>query len=392
MRRRRTAVPAAALSLVAVAGLAACGGSSDDDATPAAAASGALDLSGVCPSTVVIQTDWNPEAEHGHLYQLLGDDYTVDADQKSVSGPLMYEGRSTGVNVEIRAGGPAIGYSTVTSQMYQDTSITLGYVNTDEAVQLSDSNPTTAVFAPLEVSPQMIMWDPNTYPDVTDIASLNPALKASGGVVRYFAGASYMSYLIGAGILDESVTDSSYDGTAAAFVAAKGKDAQQGFASAEPYVYANEIPAWNKEVKYQLVNDAGYPMYSSAMSVRTGDLDSLSDCLTGLVPVLQQAEVDYFADPAAANKLILDLVDEYDNGWVYSDGAADYAVETMISDGIVGNGANDMIGDFDADRIQQIIDIDVPIFSDGDSVPKDGLTAGDLYTNEFLDDSIGLSS
>jgi hypothetical protein len=38
-----------------------------------------------------------------------------------------------------------------------------------------------------------------------------------------------------------------------------GKDAQQGFATAEPYIHQNEVSAWGKEVEYQLVNDAGYP-------------------------------------------------------------------------------------------------------------------------------------
>ncbi|GAA3599907.1 nitrate ABC transporter substrate-binding protein [Kineosporia mesophila] len=381
---------ATGLSVAAVLALAACGGSSSSTASAAPAAAGAVDLSADCPATVVLQTDWNPEAEHGHLYQLLGQDYTVDADKKSVSGPLMSQGKSTGVNVEIRSGGPAIGYSTVTSQMYQDKDIMLGYVNTDEAVRMSKDNPITAVFAPLEKSPQMIMWDPSTYPGVTDIASLGQALKSSGGVTRYFGGAAYMEYLISSGQLDKSVTDGTYDGTPAKFAAAQGKDAQQGFASAEPYIYQTEVKAWGKAVKYQLVHDAGYPFYSSAMTVRTGDLEKDSPCLKKLVPVLQQAEVDYFADPATTNELVLDLVTQFSNGWVYSQGVADYSVRTLLADGIVSNGDNDYVGDFDAGRIQKIIDIDTPIFTASNTAPKKGLKAADLFTNEFLDSSIGL--
>jgi len=41
-------------------------------------------LAGVCPSPLVIQTDWFAEAEHGALYELIGDDYTVDGDNLSV--------------------------------------------------------------------------------------------------------------------------------------------------------------------------------------------------------------------------------------------------------------------------------------------------------------------
>jgi hypothetical protein len=379
-----------AIGMVFAAGIAlsACS-SSSSGGTGSSGAIGAVDLSKDCPATVVIQTDWNPESEHGHLYELLGKNPTINADKKSVSGDLVYKGKSTGVKVEVRSGGPAIGFATVTSQMYQDTDITLGYVSTDEAVQLSAKNPTTAVFAPLDVGPQMIMWDPATYPKVTDIKELGVALKADGGVVRYFGGAAYMEYLKGSGTLPASVIDGTYDGSPAKFVAAKGKDAQQGFASAEPYIYENEIPAWGKKVDFQLTNDVGYPIYASAMSVRTSELKTLTPCLTKLVPVLQQAEVDYFKSPASTNKLILDLVTAFNNGWVYTQGTADYSVKTMKSLKLVGNGDNAYMGDMTDARVQKIIDIDTPIFTASNSAPKAGVKPSDIYTNEFLDKSIG---
>jgi hypothetical protein len=31
-----------------------------------------LNLRGVCPATVVVQSSWFPQSEHGALYQLLG--------------------------------------------------------------------------------------------------------------------------------------------------------------------------------------------------------------------------------------------------------------------------------------------------------------------------------
>src|SRR4051794_14773347 len=95
--------------------LAACGGGDDDAASAAPSGDiGSTDLAAAgCPDTVVVQTDWNPEAEHGGLYESLGDDYTIDSDNKVVSGTLIdSEGDSTGVKLEIRAGGPAIGFQT----------------------------------------------------------------------------------------------------------------------------------------------------------------------------------------------------------------------------------------------------------------------------------------
>ena len=74
----------------------------------------------MCPATVVVQTDWNPEADHGHVYQLLGPNPSIDASQKSVTSDLYANGRPTGVKLQVRAGGPAIGFSKVSAQMNQD--------------------------------------------------------------------------------------------------------------------------------------------------------------------------------------------------------------------------------------------------------------------------------
>ena len=50
-----------------------------------------------------------------------------------MTGPLVAHGVDTGVRIEIRAGGPAIGSQQVSAQMYADRSITLGMIPLDEA-------------------------------------------------------------------------------------------------------------------------------------------------------------------------------------------------------------------------------------------------------------------
>jgi hypothetical protein len=394
MSNRSRAVLAAGMVLAAAAAHTACSSGSSsgstDTSTAAAADKGAtVNLKGVCPATVVVQTDWNPEADHGHLYEMLGPNPTINADKKSVTGDLYAGGKPTGVKLEIRSGGPAIGYQTVSSELYQDKSITLGYISTDEAVQFASKLPTTAVFAENDISPQIVMWDPKTYPKVKTIKELGSALKDDGGVVRYFQGAAYMDYLTGSGILPKSVTDGSYDGTPAKFVTAKGKDAQQGFATAEPYIYQHEVEAWDKPVAYQLVNDTGYPIYPEAMSVRTGDLKSLTPCLTKLVPVMQQADVNFINNPTATNDLIDQLVTAYNNGWTYDANVGKFAVSQMKKLKIASNGDNGYVGDMDAARIQKVITLDTPIYnSSGGSVAAD-LKADSLFTNQFLDKKIG---
>jgi hypothetical protein len=346
---------------------------------------GAIDLAAAgCPADIKIQTDWNPESEHGHLYQLLGDTYEIDSEIKSVTGPLMASGEYTGVDVTILAGGPAVGFAQPNAQLYADPSIFMAYVGTDEAIAHSGDLPTVGVFAPLEKDPQMIMWDPETYPDVTSIADLGTA----GATIRVFGGGTYIDYFVGAGILSADQIDATYDGLPAVFVSEGGKVAQQGFASAEPYIYENEVPEWGKPVEYQLINDAGYPKYAAVMSVIPENITEYSDCLTALVPVLQQAELDFFADPDATNSLILELVDEYDTGWVYSQGVADYSVETLKAE-LVGNGEDDTLGNLDETRVQELYDIVLPIYTEGGLPVADGVKAEDIYTNEFIDPALG---
>jgi len=357
--------------------------------TAAGGAVGGKDsLKEVCPATIVLQTDWNPEAEHGHLYQMIGAGYAVDANKKSVSGPLVdSKGNDTGVKFEVRSGGPAIGFSTVTAQMYLDNSINLGYIYTDEGVQFSKDQPTTAVFAPFEKNPQMIMWDPASFPNVQTIADLGK----TDTKILYFNTAAYMEdYLVPTGVLKKDQTDGSYDGSPANFVSSGGKVAQQGFASAEPYIYENGISEWKKPVKFQLIHDTGYPIYSQAVSVKTGDLQTMAPCLKKLVPIMQQAAVDYAKSPAKTNALILELVQKYNNGWVYSQGVADYAVKTMLDLGLVGNGPDKALGNMEDARIQKIIDIVGPALKTQGKDIKAGLTPADVATNEFVDMSIGL--
>ncbi|ADP82621.1 hypothetical protein [Pseudofrankia inefficax] len=394
-RGRLVAATAAAATVALVA--AACGGSTTggSSGTPASAAAGGAvpaqyDLKAAgCPSTIVLQSDWNPESEHGGQYQLLGPNPSIDTKKKSVTSELVaHGGVDTGVKLQIRAGGPAIGFQTVTSQLYADNSITIGYVSTDEQIQLSKTQPTVALLAGLEKSPQIIQWDPASHPDFKTIADIGK----TDTKVLYFQGAAYMDYFTGAGILKKSQIDGSYDGTPTNFVASGGKYAVQGFATSEPYTWSHEVRSWDKPLKYQLVADAGFNFYQQAIGVRADKEAALKPCLTKLIPIMQQAIVDFVGNPGATNKLIVDLVNKYNNGWTYSDGVADYAVSTMKSLGIIGDGATPTLGDFDSARVQQLIGILTPIYDKEGKPAKAGLVPTDLYDNSFLDTKIGLTS
>jgi hypothetical protein len=397
MQHRRSAP----LLVTIAAGLlvAACGSSSTSSATTAVptSAPATVSLKGVCPDNVGIQTDWMPEAEHGFLYQLIGKGYTIDKGKAVVTGPLVDgKGNDTGVTVSIHSGGKAQHFDPVTKILYDNPdTLLLGYVYTDEAIQFSGSDtPTVAIESGYEKNPQMIMWDPGTYPDVKGIADLGTKKVK----VRYFKGAAYMDFLTATGVLSKDQVDSSYNGDPSLFIADEGKAAQQGFGSAEPYTYKSDLKdtngklLWGKDVAYQYVNDIGWKNYAESIATRPQNITKYADCFKKLVPLIQQASVDYVNSPANANAIIIDADNQFgkDFSWTYSAGAADYGVATIKKDGLVANGADGVMGSFDETRVADLITKAIPVYTSQGTPPKAGLKPSDIVTNQFIDKSIHL--
>jgi hypothetical protein len=333
-----------------------------------------------CPNPIVFQTDWFPEPEHGALYNLTAGEGSIDAESGRFSGPLAAD---PSITVEIRAGGPYIGFQQTVALMATDDSIFLGYVNTDEAVQNYDQFPTTAVLAPLDVNPQIIMWDPETY----DIGGWED-VRDTGAVIAHFAGASYTEFLVGAGLVDEEQLDGTYDGSPARFISENGALIQQGFATQEPFNYENVFDEWGRPVEFLLIHDSGFEIYQGPLAILDSNLDDAArSCLSALVPIIQQSIIDFQNDPTATNEMLVRIVEELDSFWVLADDGVVNTVKMMDELGIVSNGPDSTIGNFDLDRVSEVLDIireQVPSIT----VPDD-LTAEDLVTNEFIDTSIG---
>jgi hypothetical protein len=354
-----------------------------------AAATGA-GLRGLCPATVVIQTSWFSQIEHFAAYQLLGRGYTVDAARKRVTGPLVAHGVDTGVKIEIRAGGPAIGFQQVSAQMYADRSITLGMIPLDEAIQNSKDQPVTGVMAPYDIDPLVIMWDPATHPTFSSIADIG----ATDTKVLFFNGErTYLDYLLGTGQLRQSQVDGSYDGSPDRLAASRGAIAVQGFATSEPWKWEHEVKAWGKPLSYQLVADSGYPNYRNLLAIRSGEKSALAGCLRRLVPMLQQATVDFMARPDPLIRTVLSIVDATRQAYTDSVDRSRHAVDVMRDEDLVTNGRTPMIGDFDVapgGRVDRLLRIDVPIFTGQHKELRSGLVATDIATDEFLDPDIAL--
>ncbi|MEV6333385.1 nitrate ABC transporter substrate-binding protein [Nocardia vinacea] len=378
----------AAIATLVVATGAACSGSDTETAAvdlPAAPAE--QQLAGKCPNTVVVQLQWEPETDSGPIFGLLGPGYRVDADNNKVTGPLVVDGKDTGVDLEIRAGGPAIGFQTVPSQMYVDQSITLGLAHSEHSIAAAGQQPIVAVTTLLRNSPQLLMWDPKTHPDWHGIADIGK----SGAPIVVSQGQLYPDWLAARGLVDPKQIDASYDNSPSRFVAGPSF-AQQGFVNSEPYVYEHEVRAWGKPVGYQLLRDVGYEGYARTVNVRADRLNELRPCLQRLVPMIQRATAQFRADPSHVNDVVVDVVSKNTKFSPYSAELAAYGSKALIDGGLIGNDTDGVVGSFDIARVQRVIDEFAPILRRGGANVPNNLTAGAVVTKEFLDPTIAVGS
>ena len=340
----------------------------------------AAGLADVCPSPLVVQTDWFPESEHGALYELIGEGYEIDKNNGIIVGPMVLGGTDLGIDWEVRAGGPFLGGSSVSEHMALDSSIHLGYASTDQQVNHWDVTQLVSVVAPLEKNPQMVMWDLDTYPDVTGIRDIGER----GIIVQVFGGGTFPDVFIAQGIWDEDKVDKSYTGSPARFIT-DGDIAQQGFASAEPYQYEFVHTDYGKAVGFELLHDAGFEIYSQTIGVRNGQIEEMRPCLERLVPIIQQASVNFDASPERANAVIVDTVTTYDTWWTYSPELAAFSVQAQRDYGLVGDGPDNIAANMEGSRYEKTLNDMRDAGMEG--IDPD-LTADQLFTNEFIDPNI----
>ena len=377
-------LPRLSLGLVLLGALlaASCGGSSSSNPADTAAPG---QLAQVCPTTIKVLTDWFPEPEHNYLYQLIGVAGEIDASEGTYSGPI----GDGSVELVIQAGGPYIGHAAQSVQFYSDDSYYMAFVNTSEAIRAHASTPVVAVFSNFEVGPQIFMWDPAVYSfdSFEDIGD-------SGATVLHFGGDTIGNFLVQQGFVELENTDSTYDGSPARFIT-EGNLVQQGFATNEPYRYENEIEGWLKPVDFLLLHDAGYHIYQSALSVKPETITDDADCLAALVPMFQQALVDYMVDPEPINVRLDEIVTELDSFWTSSVAGHADSAKKMRELGLVTDGDSGYVGDMDAARIQGLIDKLGPQYGAAGvkGFERDGSTdlqAEEVFTNRFLDPTISL--
>jgi hypothetical protein len=380
--------PIRLLAVAVAAGLAltACAGNTTRTTgadAPAAATGDPQSLAGLCPNPVVFQTSWWPESTHGGVYELLGDKASVDTTRKVIRGPLVSGGKDTGVELEIRPGGPARGQQPVAALMKADPGITFGQQATEEQVLgWAQGIPTVGVIAPFYVDPVVFIWDRKIHPDWNTIQDVGQ----TDATVYTFHSAN-ADYLLGSGILRPSQVDYSYDGSPSLFMS-KPDSVVGGFATNEPFIYRS----LGRDVDYAYVADTGYPDYRNVWTVHADQQQKLAPCLRKLVPMMQRAMIDFVSKPQRTLARIVQLNTQYKASYPYPQAQADYGVKTMKSDGLVTDPKSGGFGSFDAGRNTRMIDILRPIYTaQHQGVPGD-LTADSIATNAYIDPSIRMGS
>ena len=356
-----------------------------------AAANYTTDLTGVCPDPFIVQKDWLSEIEHAAFNQLVGS-VGVGSEGK-FEGPL----GSTGINLVVLEGGGGLGMGdgeTEFSVLYTGNSkagVTphMAMVTTDSAAKFSDQFPVIAVVAPLDQSPQGVFYDPATYPEGFHSAEDLIAF-AEGDTGKIYVGSitrGYGQYLVSVGV-PEDVFVEGYAGDGENFVSNGGAWLNQGFVTNEVWDFENGRD-WEKPVDMLLVAEMGYTAYPSVVSVATERLDELAPCLELLVPLIQQAQVDYVNDPAEVNQLIFEFNDAGNGAGFWHTPLAlnEAGTEQLLLRELVSNGDNDTLGDMDDARTNDFIDRISETLGDA---AKEGVTAADIQTNQFIDESIGL--
>ncbi|APE35858.1 nitrate ABC transporter substrate-binding protein [Nocardia mangyaensis] len=377
----RATMTAATVS-ACVAALVGCADSSSPSSSAQALppAPAEYNLASVCPENVVVQLQWQPSSDMAGVIGLMGPGYSVNTDQKSASGPLVYDGKDTGVRITLRAGGPAIGFQSVPSAMYVDDSITLGLVHGDQLVAAGTRQRVVAVTPLLQYNPSILMWDSAQHPDWRTIADIGK----SDATVVVSKDQIFPQWLVAKGLLKQSQIDTGYDGAPARFVG-DPSIAQQGFANSEPYVYEHKTPSWNKPVAYAMVHDAGYDVYASNVSVRPDKLEALTPCLQKLVPMIQHTGKNYVNTPDEINTTVTDWVAQDGSFYPYSVAEAAYSAQTLKDKKIIAPDSAGVWGGYDMAKVQKSIDELIPVLNTGGSGLPARISATDLYSTQFID-------
>lgn len=380
-RRVVAALAAAGLALP----LAACA-AGDPDSTGVAGGVGLVRAG--CPTEIRIQTDALPRAEWGFLYHLLDRD-RIRGGYDSVTSPLVVDGEDTGAALRIFVGDPGDGVSS-NVELHADERLLLGAVDTDVALLDAARYPTVGVFAPLRRSPRLAYWDAEVYPGVPTVQLLGDRLVPDGSGLVPFATTPndpFAAYGVGAAVFTAEQVFTDPPPTVESLIDADSIPAHLGdvFTARHRFELVTEEP---ERFAFYLLDEAGYESDSGVLSAAPQTMVRYADCLTVLVPILQQALADYLDDPDETNALLVELSAKFGDE-TYDEAAVEAAFDVLEGQRFAGTGLDGTIGDIDLGRVRDLVDTAIPAWREAGMYVPPGVDVDAIVTNRFIDPTIG---
>ena len=293
--------------------------------------------------------------------------------------------QETGIDIEIRTGGPAIGYQPVSRpavRRRQHHARLRQHRGPDPA--LGRARRCSSVVAPLEINPQIIMWDPETYPDVETLADLGEEdvtinVFAGGDVRRRVRRRGHLERGPGRPVLRRQPGP----------VHRRGRRRSPSRASPRPSRTPTRTCSRSGASRSPTSCSTTPASRSTRRRWRSCPTSSRS-CGRAWRRSSRSSSrrpVDFVDDPGRANAIIIDAVEQYDTFWIYDAGPR----RVLGEDPARARPRRQRprrharqhrrgAGPGRASTRSATPALEVP----------DDLTAADLFTNEFIDPSIGL--
>ncbi|MEY4231674.1 MAG: hypothetical protein RLZZ362_2523 [Actinomycetota bacterium] len=375
MKARKTVAAFSLLTLGLIT--VACGDDEESaDTTAAATEETTAEGEAVCPTKLTIQTDWFPELEHGGTYQLIGPDGTASKDTVSYFGPVQPQYAVGGLKeIEIKT----VNFDKANSAVLLDGDADMAYINISDVIKDSSAVPMVAIAKTLDQDPQMVMWDPTQH----DIQTPED-MAATGATVLHFPGTAYIDYMIGQGYITADQSNPSYDGSDAKWVAESGNLIQQGFATNEVYKYENDI-AWKDgapaDVSFFTVAEMGFDNYPATITMLKSRVEELDACLTLLVPMMQQAWIDFLNDPKPITDALIEINVTHDGFWALSEGLNEAGIALLEEKKIAANSPDGTYCTLDPAKVAALYEQLKPIYAEQGVEITDDVTT--VYDNKY---------
>ena len=264
-----------------------------------------VDLTGICPDPLVIQTDWFPEPDHGYTYQAIGTGGTVDVEAGDVPRAARQHGHHAGD--PCRSGPYIMGSRSRLEQNLRRNCVgnsLAGYADTGDVIRNAGAEQLIEPVRELRHRPSLGVWDPElSYPAR---CNWNVEDQESGALVSASrAAATWTTCWKNRGKLDPKPDRRLLLGGPGGL--SPRRTSSNRDSPPTRCTSTTDIPEWKQasQLPPHPRHGLGHLPVRPFGEARGGD--ESKECLEKLVPIFQQALVDYVKDPEPMNEKFVEI-------------------------------------------------------------------------------------